>query len=143
MERRPVYLRDRSGRQRLCIELGEDIVDAVPQLFLDRAFRNAWLEGRHRILQQRELGYRIGREQVGPSTQCLAELDERRTKFLERKPETNGTIGLRMAVMPEGGEYSTASCQVWPQVQRIDDIHEPELDEDADDLAVPSHVRHT
>jgi hypothetical protein len=48
-----------------------------------------------------------------------------------------------MAIVTDGGENPAARCEVWPQVQLVDDIDEPVLDEDADNLPVPPQVRHT
>src|SRR5690348_10550152 len=48
-----------------------------------------------------------------------------------------------MAIVAERGEYAAARREIRSQVQRIDNIHEPVFDEDADDLAVPPHVPDT
>ena len=67
-------LRDRGGRDRLA-ELGEDRLDRPVRRRLDRGARLRHREGRHPVLQGREVLGDLHADDIGPRRQELAELD--------------------------------------------------------------------
>jgi hypothetical protein len=82
-----MHLRQRGSGHRRVVELGEQPLRWLPQLAGDQGDD---LGGGHRIdaiLQRRKTGERVGRHDVGPGRQHLAELDEHATGLLEASSE--------------------------------------------------------
>ena len=77
-----MHLRDRGGGERFGIEAGEDISELGGQRVFDCCDGDIAAEGRHPILELGQLVGDVERYQVAACRQCLAELDEYRTKFL-------------------------------------------------------------
>jgi hypothetical protein len=87
-KRRRMNLRDRGGGERRHVEAAEQLSHRTPERFLDAGPRGLAGEGRHAILQLRELVRDVVREQVAPRRDHLAELDEYRPEILERPAQT-------------------------------------------------------
>ena len=87
-QRRAVDLRQRGGGDRR-LELGEDLVERLAELVLDRRPRLLHREGRQLVLQHRQLGGELGPDDVRPGREELAELDvgrpERRQRPQDRR----------------------------------------------------------
>jgi hypothetical protein len=79
-----VHLRNRRGRERFFVELGEHLFGRAAVGFLDDRARDASIERRDAILQLRQFVGDVDRQQIAPGGQRLAELHENRSQFLER-----------------------------------------------------------
>ena len=91
-EKRPVDLRDRSGRQRLGLELREGVVAQVlPDDPLDVLERKR----RHLVDELAELLHVDVRKQVRTGREQLPELEVRRPELLEGEPELDGAFARR------------------------------------------------
>ena len=95
---RQVDLGDGGGRNRGLLELGEYVGDPEPQAALDLRHRQRCREGRHAVLEHRELVGDIRRHQVAPGGEHLAELHEDRSQALEGHPHAGP------ARLPTGAE---------------------------------------
>ena len=92
LERRRVHLADRSGCERLRIDRREDVLPRHAELLLHHADDLLLAERRDGALQLRELVDHLGRDQVGPRREDLAELRERRPELLERASEAAARV---------------------------------------------------
>ena len=79
-----MHLRDRCARYGRFIELNEDVAEWSSEGSLDGRDGHLRREGRHPILQPRELVGDVRRQQIPPGRQHLAELDEDRPKPFQR-----------------------------------------------------------
>ena len=86
-QRGGVHLRDAGRRQRRGVEGLEGVADVARELLLDPRTRALAVERRHPVLQQGQLFGDVGRDQVAPGGQDLAELHEDRAQFLQRQPQ--------------------------------------------------------
>jgi hypothetical protein len=84
---RGVDLRDRRRGERTTVELGENLLDGPAEGHCERGGRLVAGERRHLVLELRELGGDIGRQQIGTHRERLAELDEDRPELLEREAQ--------------------------------------------------------
>ncbi len=75
-----VHLADRRSRERLLLELEEQPLDRLSELVLNRALDVCERERTNVVLQAPQLGDDVGRHDVGPRREQLAELDERRAR---------------------------------------------------------------
>ena len=82
-KRRAMHLSDRRGRDRHRVEVEEQPLERVPELLLDDALGLLEREGAHVVLQRPQLGDQVGRHDVRPGGQKLAELHERRPELLQ------------------------------------------------------------
>ena len=82
-QRRAMHLADRCRRQRLLVELGEQALDRLAELLANRPLDVRERERAHVVLQAAQLGDDVGRHDVGPRREQLAELDERRAELVE------------------------------------------------------------
>jgi hypothetical protein len=82
-----VDLADRRGGERRPVELDEEALDRLPELFLDHTLDVFVGEGTHVVLQAAELGDDVRREDVGAHREQLAELDEGRAQLVEELAE--------------------------------------------------------
>ncbi len=78
-----VYLADRSGRQRLEVEAGEDLGGGRAELGPDGLFDDVRCNSDRVVLELGQFGLKIGRQQVGARRKDLPELDKRRAKSFE------------------------------------------------------------
>ena len=87
-----MHLRDRSGRERIAVEAGEDVIDLGTQL---RAKHLLDLQPRDLgdiLLQTGQLFGELGRQQVSPRREDLPELDERDATVLECDSQRTGEL---------------------------------------------------
>ena len=90
----PMGLPDRRCRQRLPVELGEHGVDVVAQLGAEHAGDRLARLGRHPVLQLRQLGAHVARQQVDACRGDLTELDVDPACLLEDAAQPN-TVARR------------------------------------------------
>ena len=131
LEHRRVHLRDRCGRQRRLVEALEGLGDRPTVGTLDDRPRLGAREGRHAVLQLRELVGDVGRQQVAPRGERLAELDEDRPQRLEREPDPLAARAAPRALEPGRGRQVEHEPQRPEQVRREDDVVQPVPDEHA------------
>jgi hypothetical protein len=86
LEARRVHLRDRPGRERLRVDLGEDVLPRDAELLLHHGHDLGLRERRDAILERRQLVHDLLREEVGARREDLAELREGRPELLQRRP---------------------------------------------------------
>ena len=79
-----MHLRHRGRSHWRALEVVEDGVDRLAVEAFQHRQRLLGGEGRHAVLEQGELVGEVGRQQVAPGRQHLAELDEDRPERLER-----------------------------------------------------------
>ena len=84
LERRGMHLADRPGGERLRVDALEHVLPRHTELPLHDGHDLTPGHRRHVVLELRELGDELGRQQVWTSGEDLAELGERRAKLLER-----------------------------------------------------------
>jgi hypothetical protein len=127
VEARPVGLPDRCRRQRLPVEVGEDLVGGSAQLLLDQLAQAVGRRGRHVVLQVRQLlGHDRGHE-VRARRGHLTHLHEHPAALLERVAEPARERNLpRLPVLAVAAEPERGA--------------EPVADGDAGDLRVPAHA---
>ena len=95
-----VHLRDRGAGDRLASKLAKIASIGPAERALDRARRaTVGRERRHAVLQLGELVGDVGRQQVAPGRQHLAELDEDRAEPLERQAQA--LAARRVEAAPE------------------------------------------
>ena len=82
-----MHLGDRAGGQRRGVDVVEHVLPRHAHLLLHHLHDLLLGERRHVVLQRRELLDVLGRQQVGPRGQDLAELRERRAELLEGRPQ--------------------------------------------------------
>ena len=87
LERRGMHLADRPGGERLGIDAREHVLPRHAKLLLHDGDDLFLGHRRHVVLELRELGDELGRQQVGPRGEDLAELRERRPELLERRAQ--------------------------------------------------------
>ena len=99
LERRPVHLADRAGRERGRVDLLEDVLPGDAELLLHHGDDLCLRQRRDLLLERRELLDDLGREQVRARGEDLAELGERRPELLERVPQAAraGEVGQLVA----------------------------------------------
>ena len=78
-----MHLPDRRGRERLVVELGEQALDRLAELLRDRPLDVRVRERPDVVLEAAQLGDDVGRHDVGPGREQLAELDEGRPELVE------------------------------------------------------------
>ena len=76
-------LADRGGGHRRRVELDEEALDRLAELFLDHALDVLVRERAHVVLQAAELGDDVRRQDVRTHREQLAELDEGRAQLVE------------------------------------------------------------
>ena len=124
---RRVHLRDRGGRERRAVELREHLLDGPAERRRERGGRLLAGERRHLVLELRELGRDVGRQQIGAHGQRLAELHEDRAELLERLAQAHAE---RLA--PAAEREQPADPRERPEQMRApDDLVEPVLHEHA------------
>ena len=99
-ERRRVDLGDGGRRERRGIEAREELRDRPAERGLDARLGERAVEGRDAVLELRELVGDVGRQQVAPRRDDLAELHEDRPEVLERAPQA---LAARAAAAREPG----------------------------------------
>ena len=82
-------------------------------------------ERRHAVLQLRELVGDVGRQQVAPRREHLAELDEDRAELLERQAQPLAARAAPPALEPGRRREVEREAQRPEQVRREDDVVEP------------------
>ena len=97
-QRGAVHLGDRSGGQRGRLDLSERVLPGDAELGLEHRHDLGLRERRHVVLQPRELGDVLGRQQVGARREHLAELGERRAELLECLAQPACTVCGRTVV---------------------------------------------
>ena len=140
-QRGPVHLGNRGSRQRYRVELEEEIIDALSQRLLNRAFRDARRQRWHSVLQKRELGDDLRRQQVRVGAQGLTELHERRSELLERQAEADGPARVWFDGTAKRGKHPPSGGEIRTKVQCLEDVNEPISDQDRGDLGVAAHMR--
>src|SRR4029077_9090262 len=115
-----VHLADRRGRQRLFLELQEESLEWLAEGPRDHALDVFERERRDRVLQAAQLGDDVGRHDVGPRREQLAELDERRAELVEH-----------LAGMPPPGRRASA----FVALTSVDEVAEAVPGGDMGDLA--------
>src|SRR5262249_10889414 len=93
----------------------EDVLPRDAELLLHDRDHLVLLERRHLVLQGRELVDELGRQQVRPRREHLAELRERRAELLERLAQPAGADGGRIRAPPvaqavAGHDDADAGC---------------------------------
>ncbi|MPM69353.1 hypothetical protein SDC9_116298 [bioreactor metagenome] len=97
-----VHLRNRRAGHRLALERHEHLIDGLAEGSLDGLHRHLRVKRRHAVLQQRQFVRNIGRHQVAPRGQHLAELHEDRAQTLQRLTQALAARGVQLAA--ERGE---------------------------------------
>src|SRR5439155_16497245 len=98
LEHGSVDLTDRSGRERLGVDAGEDVLPRDAELLLHHLDDLGLAERRDLVLEGRELRDGFGREQIGAGGEDLAELRKGRAELLEGVPEAAGPLLRRVGV---------------------------------------------
>ena len=101
---RPIRLTDGRGRQRLPVEFEEDLLDVGTELGLEHESHVVDGRGRDAILQRRELGADLGRQEVDASRRDLTELDVHTAGFLEHTTDAHARAVERLAGAAPAGE---------------------------------------
>ena len=123
-ERRGVHLGDGGRGYRLAVEGGEHVVHPAAQFVPEHARHLRPGHSGGIILETAQLGDELGRQQVTPGGQHLAQLDERDPAVLQGQPERPGQAGAPLG----GGQLRpAAAAQVGQQ---------PVPDQDAADLRI-------
>ena len=99
-----VHLADRRRRDRHRVERREELVDRRPQVLLDHPFDVGVRERPHVVLELAQLRDDLGRDDVGPRREELAELHERRPELVERLPQV--TAERRQVLVVDHGRSS-------------------------------------
>ena len=101
-----VYLRDGRRGERRGIELLEYLFHRLPVGAPDELARDVSREGRHAVLQFRQLIGDVRRQQVTARRHGLAELDENRSQLFEREaqPLTAACLAAALEPHPRGKE---------------------------------------
>ncbi len=107
---REMDLRDRRARHRRQVERPEHVGERPAEHADDRRFDLLRRERRHAILQQRELVGDVGRQQVAPRRQHLAELDEDRAEVLERTAQAHAARRRQVAPEQHGANDAAAAA---------------------------------
>ena len=131
---RRVHLSDRGGGERLVVEAVEHLLGGPAIGALDDEFRVLYRERRHAVLQLGELVRDVGRQQVAPRGQGLAELDEDRAELLEREPDPFTARAALAPLEPRGGRQVERESQRAKQVGRENELVEVVPDEHALDV---------
>src|SRR5262249_12347027 len=97
LERRLVYLADRSGGERLRLDRLEDVLPRDAELLLHHLHHLGLGQRRDVVLKGRELDDELRREQVLPGRENLAELRIARPELRERVAQPARTDLLRVA----------------------------------------------
>ena len=127
-ERRAVHLADRRRRDRRRIEVEEEALDRVAEIFLDHALGLLERERPHVVLEAAQLGDDVRRHDVGTRREQLPELHERRAELVEEltqmlaarrrclrrrprraAPRRSGPAAGRSACAPRGSSRSRAA----------------------------------
>ena len=98
LQDRAVHLPDCPGCERLGLDAREDVLPRNAELLLHHLDDLGLGQRRDLVLEARELGDGLGREQVGASREDLAELRECGTKLLEGLAEAACTLLRRIGV---------------------------------------------
>ena len=107
LERRAVHLPDRPGRERRRLDRLEDVLPRHLQLLLHHVDDLRLGQRRDVVLELRQLVDDVGRDEVRPRREDLAELRERRAELLERGAQPPRAIRGRRCgarVEPEARE---------------------------------------
>ena len=132
MQPRAVHLADRRRSQRRRVEIGEQVVERLLELRLDRLAHDLRRRRTARSVCSfcNSCGERHA-DLVGPRAEDLAELDERRAQLFDRQPNPRlaAQMGERLAV----AVLQEALHQ--RQVEPADPTGQPVLAEDREDLA--------
>ena len=88
-----VHLGDRGGGQRLRLDRGEDLVDRPAELGGEHRLHLRPRRRRGLVLQPAQLVDELGRQQVAPGGQHLAELDEGDAALVQRRRQRPGQRG--------------------------------------------------
>ena len=83
------------------LDVRERILPGDAELALDHRDDLGLRERRHVVLQLRELGDVLGRQEVGPGREHLPELGERRAELLERHAQPASAIGGRAVIVAQ------------------------------------------
>ncbi|MCY1359182.1 hypothetical protein D9M69_457390 [compost metagenome] len=102
LEHGEVDLRDRRAGDRLVLEGLEQRRNPAAQRALDDLHRHRRVERRHLVLQLGQLVGDVGRHQVAPRRQDLAELDEDRPQRRQRPPQALAARHVELA--PDGDD---------------------------------------
>ena len=148
-QRRAVHLADRRRRHRRRLEVEEQPLERVPELFLDHALGLLERERPHVVLQPAQLDDDVGRHDVGPRREELSELHERRPELVEHLSQMLAA-GRRGSVLGcHAGEavFRRAARQEVAQLVRLEEVAEAVAHHDLRDLrqaadaAGRAHVR--
>ena len=123
-----VNLADRRRGERLGLELEEEPLDRLPELFSDHTLDLGERDRPHVVLEPAQLGDDVRRDDVGSRREQLAELDERRAELVEHFAQMPATRG-RGAVI---GRTTSAT---------LEDVAEAVPHGDLGDLAQPPDVQ--
>ncbi len=107
-------LRDRRARNWRQVESLEQFCKRFPEDPGDRGFDFRRRKRRHPVLQERELVGDVGRQQIAPRRQHLAELDEDWAQVLERASKAHRA--RRAEVTPEERPADDRPEQAQPRV---------------------------
>ena len=135
-----MHLPERSGGQRLGIELGKQLVDRQSELGLDDLSGHFGRERGNVLPQLRQLFNDVAGTRSGRVLDHLPELDERRPQAFEGQanafgPRMNGDGPF---LLPE--QHAAAPLQVAPQVQPFDEVAEAVLQQDGGNLATATEA---
>ena len=111
-----VNLGDRSGGHRHRVEFGEHLAGRLAVSLFDRRQGDFRRERRHPVLQLGEFVGDVGRNQVAPGGQHLAELDENRPERLQRLAQPDRARFVERA--PEQRDHDQRRSQrkrSWPR----------------------------
>jgi hypothetical protein len=108
-ETRPVHLRDRGGRERRAVELGEHVAEGRAEVFLDDGAHVGERLGRDAIATLLELVDELGREDALPRRDDLSEFDVRGTESAGAM--RGDAICRRDSAPPCGVPHGQSSCR--------------------------------
>ena len=114
-----VNLRDRGAGLRDQLEPCEDLRQRLAEHALERLDDAFGRKRRHAILQPRELVGDVGRQQVAPSGQQLAELDEDRAQVFQREPQAHRTRLAELAQRRESAHEPAQGFQALVAKQKL------------------------
>ena len=130
---RAMDLRDGSRRHRLGIDVGEQLARGPSQALLDQPQHRFHRHRRRAILQVRQLGDEVRRQDVRARRQDLPQLDERGTELGERLAKAAGARGAHLG--RRGTIAGLAPAEHVPEAAAVEQLAESVPHDDHADLA--------
>ena len=132
-----MHLSDRSGGERLGLEALECLLDGETEFLLNHLTDHGEFKWSHLVLQLDQFLHDVGGQDVRTRAEQLAELNERRSQFVEHLSDVaaalRGRRRARPAPVPQGREKTVA----------LEEVSEAVTEGDFGDLAYPLEIADT